>query len=151
VFILMKLRMVPETFFGQLAKSSDGLTWQSAVTLQWEDGTAVTGSMNTQMHWVTQSNVLYLVYTRQDASNTDILRYRAPLWMAEVDPVTLRLKKDTEQIVMSITDNRAQLGNFGTTAVTPDLSIVTSNEWNSLVPNRAIVSRIWWNKSNIGT
>ncbi|WP_187274343.1 sialidase family protein [Paenibacillus sp. N3.4] len=134
----------------RLAKSSDGLIWQSAVTLQWEDGTAVTGSMNTQMHWVTQPNALYLVYTRQDASNTDILRYRAPLWMAEVDPVTLRVKKNTEQIVMSITDNRAQLGNFGTTAITPDLSVVTSNEWRSLVPNRAIVSRIWWNKSIVG-
>jgi hypothetical protein len=135
----------------RLAKSSDGLTWQSAVTLKWDDGTTVTGSNNTQMHWLTQSGVLYLVYTRQDASNSDIFRYRAPLWMAEVDPITLRLKKSTERIAMGITSNRAQLGNFGTTAITPKLSLVTSNEWNTVVPNRAIISFIRWDRSLLGS
>lgn len=133
----------------RLAKSSDGITWQPAVPLQWEDGTVVAGSMNTQMHWITRPDGIYLVYTRQDASNPDVFRYRAPLWMAQVDTATLRLKKSTERVVMSITNDRAQLGNFGTANITSDLSIVSSNEWNSVSPNRAIVSSIRWDKSMI--
>lgn len=133
----------------RLAKSSDGLTWEPAVPLTWDDGTVVDGSMNTQMHWITRPDGPYLVYTRQDASNPDVFRYRAPLWMARVDPVTLRLKKSTERVVMAITNDRAQLGNFGTADITPELSIVTSNEWNSVSPNRAIVSFIRWNERSI--
>ncbi|MCU6709828.1 hypothetical protein M6D81_14125 [Paenibacillus sp. J5C_2022] len=134
----------------RLAASADGITWQPAVPLQWEDGTSVAGSMNTQMHWIARPDKLYLVYTRQDVSNADIFRYRAPLWMAEVNPDTLRLKKETERVVMGITSDRAQLGNFGVTDISPQLSIVTSNEWNSLAPNRAIVSRIWWEQTQLG-
>lgn len=135
----------------RLAKSSDGIDWQPAVVLTWDDGTAITGSMNTQMHWIVQPDALYVVYTREDASNQSIYRYRAPLWMAQVDPVTLRLIKSTERIAMGITDNRAQLGNFGTYNVLPGLSIVSSNEWNSLFPNRAIFSRIWWDRLTVGS
>lgn len=135
----------------RLAKSADGIVWQPAVDLQWEDGTPVSGSMNTQMHWITRPDGLYLVYTRQDAVNSDVFRYRSPLWMAEVNPVTLKLKKETERNVMANTTDRAQLGNFGTLNVTPELSIVTSNEWKSLQPNSTIVSRIWWNQSLLGS
>ncbi|WP_409342312.1 LamG domain-containing protein [Paenibacillus sp. MBLB4367] len=135
----------------RLAKSSDGINWQPAVVLTWDDGTPVSGSMNTQMHWITQPDALYVVYTREDASNASIYRYRAPLWMAKIDPVTLRLIKSTERVAMGITDNRAQLGNFGTYNVMPGLSIVSSNEWNSLFPNRAIVSRIWWDRLTVGS
>ncbi|MFD0712875.1 sialidase family protein [Paenibacillus sp. GCM10027626] len=134
----------------RLAKSADGLHWEDAVPLQWDDGTLVEGSMNTQMHWINRPDALYLVYTRKDSSNSDIFRYRAPLWMAKVDPVTLRLQKESERIVMGITSDRAQLGNFGTYDVSPSLSIVSSNEWNSLVPNRAIVSLLHWDRKLLG-
>jgi len=134
----------------RLAKSTDGLHWQNAVPLQWDDGTLVEGSMNTQMHWINRPDALYLVYTRKDNSNLDIFRYRAPLWMAKVDPLTLRLQKQSERIVMGITSDRAQLGNFGTYDVSPSLSIVSSNEWNSVVPNRAIVSLLRWDQGLTG-
>jgi len=137
--------------YNRLAKSADGLLWQPAVDLLWEDGTPVSGSMNTQMHWIARPDGLYLVYTRQDSINEDMFRYRAPLWMAEVNPATLRLMKETERIVMPNTTDRAQLGNFGTLDVTPELSIVTSNEWKSLQPNSTIVSRILWNRSLLGS
>ncbi|THF76242.1 sialidase family protein [Cohnella fermenti] len=135
----------------RLTKSADGLVWQPAVDLLWEDGTSVAGSMNTQMHWLTRPDGLYLVYTRQDEVNSDLFRYRAPLWMARIDPATLRLQKDTERNVMPNTTDRAQLGNFGTLDISPELSIVTSNEWKSLLPNSTIVSRIWWNRSLLGS
>lgn len=135
----------------RLTKSVNGIDWQPAVDLQWEDGTLIVGSMNTQMHWITRPDGLYLVYTRQDSVNSDVFRYRAPLWMAKMNPETLRLKKETEHNVMPNTTDRAQLGNFGTLDVTPELSIVTSNEWNSLQPNSTIVSRIWWNRSLLGS
>ncbi len=134
----------------RLAKSTDGLHWQNAVPLQWDDGTLVEGSMNTQMHWINRPDGLYLVYTRKDNTNLDIFRYRAPLWMAKVDPITLQLQKDSERVVMGITSDRAQLGNFGTYDVSPTLSIVSSNEWNSVVPNRAIVSLIHWDRNLLG-
>ncbi|MEZ6039608.1 MAG: hypothetical protein R3C20_03830 [Planctomycetaceae bacterium] len=33
----------------------------------------------TQQHWLTHSDGLYLVYTRKDESNINVIRWRSPL------------------------------------------------------------------------
>jgi hypothetical protein len=112
----------------RIAASADGQTFEPAVELQWDDGTRVP-SVATQMRWVRQRGKLYLVYTRADPSNTGMFHNRAPLWMAELDPATLRLKKSTETIAVPISPGRDDLGNFGTTFVNDDLSFVTTAEF----------------------
>ncbi len=55
------------------------------------------GSYNTQQHWVTHSAALFLVYTRRGAMNDNVIRHRAPLFMARVDPQKLVVIKATEK------------------------------------------------------
>jgi len=43
------------------------------------------GNYNTQQHWVTHGDDLYLVVQPQGANNDHIIRHRAPLFMAKVD------------------------------------------------------------------
>ncbi len=112
----------------RIAVSTDGRTFEPAVELRWDDGTLVP-SAATQMRWIRQQGRLYLVYTRVDESSKGIFRNRAPLWMAELDPATLHLKKSTEVIAVPISPGRDDLGNFGTTFVNDKLSLVTTSEF----------------------
>ena len=49
-----------------------------------DDGEEI-GSYNTQAHWVTHEDALFLVYTRRGANNDHVIRNRAPLFMSQVD------------------------------------------------------------------
>ncbi len=112
----------------RIAVSADGQKFETAVPLSWDDGTVV-ASMATQMRWVRQQGRLYLVYTRVDDSSKGIFRNRAPLWMAELDTEKLCLKKATEVTAVPVSPGRDDLGNFGTTYVNDDLSLVTTSEF----------------------
>jgi hypothetical protein len=112
----------------RIAVSADGQKFEPAVELRWDDGSVVP-SVATQMRWVRQQGRLYLVYTRVDPSSKGIFRNRAPLWMAELDTATLRLKKSTEVVAVPISPGRDDLGNFGTTFVNDRLSLVTTSEF----------------------
>ena len=74
----------------------------------------------TQQHWLTHSEALFLVYTRKDPTNANVTRWRAPLWVAQVDPKTLRLIRATERVVLPLVgdgvnnaDHVPMMGNFG--------------------------------------
>jgi hypothetical protein len=123
----------------RVAVSADGQHFEPATALRWEDGTLVP-SAATQMRWIRQHERLYLVYTRVDPGNKGIFRNRAPLWMAELDPATLRLKKSTEVIAVPISPGRDDLGNFGTTFVNDELSLITTSEFGR---TRASNSRVY--------
>jgi hypothetical protein len=112
----------------RIAVSADGQRFEAATELRWDDGTMVP-SAATQMRWVRQQGRLYLVYTRVNDSSKGIFRNRAPLWMAELDTSTIRLKKDTEVVVVPVSPGRDDLGNFGTTFVNDGLSLVTTSEF----------------------
>lgn len=112
----------------RIAVSADGQNFAPAVELRW-DGDTVVPSLATQMRWVRQQGRLYLVYTRVDPTSQGIFRHRAPLWMSEFDPTTLRLKKSTEVIAVPISPGRDDLGNFGTTFVNDQLSLITTAEF----------------------
>lgn len=95
---------------GYITKSRDGLNYDDPKHLVWEGGESV-GNYHTQQHLITGGGKLYLVYTRRGADNDHIPRHRAPLFIAEINPETLALKKETEEIV--VPERGARLGNFG--------------------------------------
>jgi hypothetical protein len=144
---------------GYVASGTDGLHFAEPRRWLWDDGTDL-GNYNTQQHWVTHSDGLFLVYTRRGADNDHVFRHRAPLFMAQVDPNTLRVIRATEQVL--VPQRGARLGNFGVTQVSERETWVTVAEWmqtwgpNYIMPpdnrygadNSVYVSRIVWEKPN---
>ena len=118
-----------------------------------DDGEEV-GSHNTQAHWVTHTDALFLVYTRKDESNDHIIRNRAPLFMSQVDTEKLHLIRSTEQIV--VPERGAMLGNFGVVTVSPDETWITVGEglykpeeaMKHGAAGRVWTSRITWSQPN---
>lgn len=111
---------------GYVTKSQDGLNFEQIVPWKFDDGTDL-GNYNTQQHWVTHSEGLFLVYTRKGADNDHVFRHRAPLFIAQVDPEKLCVIRQTERIIVE--ERGARLGNFGVTNVSPEETWVTVAEW----------------------
>lgn len=142
---------------GYVAVSKDGLDWAPKQAWMWDDGEAISMS-TTQQHWLTHSDALYLVYTRKDPQNVNVMRWRSPLWMAQVDPLTLRLKKSTERVVLPLVgdgvkqpDKVALMGNFHVTNVSPTESWVTVGEWQprNQIHGDVLLARIQWANPNL--
>ena len=141
---------------GYNSVSADGLNWEPKKAWAWDDGEPLTMS-TTQQHWLTHSDGLFLVYTRKDKSNTGVIRWRAPLWIAQVDPAKRHLIRATERVVLPLTgdgvkdpDSVALMGNFHVTNASRDESWVTVGEW---LPRKGakgdlLMARIRWNKPN---
>lgn len=111
---------------GFVARSPDGLHLDQPVPLCFDDGQNA-GNYNTQQHWITGGGRLYMVYTRRGVSNDHIFRHRAPLFIAEFDPVSMKLIRATEQV--AVPERGARLGNFGCLHVSDDESWVVVSEW----------------------
>lgn len=108
---------------------------------------------NTQQHWVTHSDGLFLAYTRRGADNDHVFRHRAPLFIARIDPEKLQVIRGSEQILAP--QRGARLGNFGVTQVSADETWVTVTEW--MQPkgvekygsdNSVFVAKLKWNRPN---
>jgi hypothetical protein len=108
--------------------SRDGLHFEPIKPWTFDDGKDL-GSYNTQAHWLTHRDGLFLVYTRRGANNDHIFRHRAPLFMAQVDPVGLHVIRRTEKIVLP--ERGVMLGNFGAAKITSQESWVTDAEFIS--------------------
>jgi len=137
---------------GYVTISDDGLNYQPITPWLFDDGKEL-GSYNTQQHWLSHSDGLFLVYTRRGANNGHIIRHRAPLFIAGVDPKTLRVKRQTERVL--IPERGGEMGNFGTSAISPNESWVTVSEglWNEDSRNRGaegatFIARVKWSKPN---
>ncbi|MEX1039393.1 MAG: sialidase family protein [Pirellulaceae bacterium] len=137
---------------GYVTRSRDGLDFEPLRPWQFDDGSDL-GNYNTQQHWVTHAGGLFLVYTRRGADNDHVFRHRAPLFMAQVDPDTLRVIRETERIL--VPERGARLGNFGVTRVSDDETWVTVSEW--MQPKgvekhgsdgSVFVARIRWDRPN---
>lgn len=109
-----------------VATSDDGLHFGGLKAWTWDDGTDL-GSYNTQAHWVTHDDALFLCYTRRGADNDHIPRNRAPLFIAQVDGAKLHVIRATERELMP--QRGAKLGNFGVTEVSEGETRVTDAEW----------------------
>jgi hypothetical protein len=119
---------------GHVSASMDGLNWGEPKKWQWDDGEEI-NMYSTQQHWLVHNEELYLVYNRKTEVNREVMRWRSPLFIAQVDVKNLRLKKDTEQIVFPLVGdgvNNAKevplMGNFHVTQVSPKKSIITVGE-----------------------
>ncbi len=141
---------------GYVSVSDDGLNYDQQRAWTWEDGTAIEMS-TTQQHWLTHSDGLFLVYTRQDESNKNVIRWRAPLWIAQVDTDNRCLIKSSEQVVLPLVGNGidepdqvALMGNFHVTHASPEESWVTVGEWMPRDGYRGdvLLARIRWSKPN---
>jgi hypothetical protein len=141
---------------GYVSTSKDGLHYEPQIAWAWQDGTPLDMS-TTQQHWLTHSNALYLVYTRKDPSNLKVMRWRAPLWVAQVDPQSLRLIKTTERVVLPLmgdgvnaADRVPMMGNFGVVNVSPTESWVTDGSWCPKLGNSGELqlARIKWKQAS---
>ncbi len=141
---------------GYVSVSDDGLHWEKQQAWAWEDGTPLEMS-TTQQHWLTHSDGLFLVYTRKDASNENVIRWRSPLWVARVNVEKRSLIQSTEQVVLPLIgdgvddpDRVAVMGNFNVTNASPHESWVTVGEWMPRNGYRGdvLLARIRWSKPN---
>lgn len=109
-----------------VTRSNDGMNFEEIQPWKFDDGTDL-GSYNTQQHWISRADGLFLIYTRRGANNDHVFRHRVPLFIAQVDPVNLCVIRATEQIL--VPERGARLGNFGVTEVNPNETWVTVSEW----------------------
>lgn len=139
---------------GYVTRGKDGLHFDEPKPWTFDDGQEL-GNYNTQQHWITHSDGLFLVYNRRGANNDHVFRHRAPLFMAQVDPERLVVLRDTEKIVAP--ERGARLGNFGVTNVTQNETWVTVAEAMRNIPDHPekltadgslYVTRLKWNRPN---
>lgn len=137
---------------GYVSVSDDGLQFAEPKPWLFDDGTEL-GSYNTQQHWLAHSDGLFLIYTRRGANNDHIVRHRAPLFMAQVNPETLQVMRRTEKVI--VPERGAELGNFGACAISPTESWVTVSEGMFMKDSKqrgaegaTFVARILWAKPN---
>jgi hypothetical protein len=135
-----------------VASSDDGLHFDQPRQWTFDDGAAL-GSYNTQAHWVTHADGLFLVYTRRGLNNDHVVRHRAPLMMAQIDPRRLVVLRSTEREL--VPNKGAQLGNFAVVDVGDRETWVTTSE--GMGPRgsekygangRVYAARIQWEKPN---
>lgn len=137
---------------GYVMAGTDGLHYSAPQKWRWDDGTDLeTG--DTQQHWVTHSDGLFLAFTYKRWDNGHVFRNRAPLFLAQVDPQNLTLIKKTLQVL--VPERGARLGNFAVVNVSKDETWVTVAEWMQPVgcekygsDNSVYAARIQWAKPN---
>lgn len=133
---------------GYVTTSDDGLRYQPVKPWTFDDG-AELGSYNTQQHWLAHGSGIFLVYTRRGANNDHIIRHRAPLFIAQVDPRRLQVMRATERVL--VPERGAELGNFGAAPINDHESWVTVAEglWDEQARRRGgegalFVARVLW-------
>lgn len=135
---------------GYVSVSADGVNFAEPKPWTFDDG-AELGSYNTQQHWLAHRDGLFLVYTRRGANNDHIVRHRAPLFMARVDPDRLQVLRASEKVV--VPERGAELGNFGACRISDDEAWVTVSEGMFMKDSAArgaegatFVARIRWSR-----
>ena len=108
-----------------VTSGTDGIHFDPIQEWKFDDGEPL-GSYNTQQHWVTIGGGLFLIYTRKAADNDHVFRHRAPLFIGQVNPNTLRVMRATERVVMH--ENHATLGNSGVCRISDRESWITCGE-----------------------
>ncbi len=152
---------------GYISISDHGLDYSEPKKWTFDDGSDL-GNYNTQQHWVSHSDALFLVYTRSGANNDHVARHRAPLFIARIDPESLQVIRSSEQVL--VPEFGARLGNFGVTEISETETWVTVTEWMQASPkemrahervredsdrliarganNRIWVAKLKWNQPN---
>lgn len=136
---------------GHVARGDDGLHYAPAAEWRFDDGRLLL-SANTQQHWITHGDGLYLIYTRKGANNDHVFRNRAPIFIARVDPDKLHVIRATEQVLMPETGVDLG-GGFAPVDVNANETWVISSEMafpkeRQDENNRVLLAKIFWNKPN---
>ncbi|HOX40336.1 MAG TPA: sialidase family protein [Candidatus Brocadiia bacterium] len=141
---------------GYVSVSDGGLRWAPQKPWAWDDGEALTMS-TTQQRWLPRGDALFLVYTRKDALNINVMRWRSPLYVAQVDTKRLCLIRGTERVALPLIGDGvnnakhvAHMGNFHTVAASREESWVTVGE---ILPDDGwsgdtLMARIRWERPN---
>jgi hypothetical protein len=108
-----------------VTSGTDGIHFDPIQEWKFDDGEPL-GNYNTQQHWVTVGGGLFLIYTRKGADNDHVFRHRAPLFIGQVNPKTLRVMRATERVVLP--ENYATLGNSGVCRISDKESWITCGE-----------------------
>ena len=116
---------------GYVTRSADGLRFDTPRELCFDDGESL-GSYNTQSHWLTGDDGLYLVYTRRGAGNDHVFRHRAPLFIAKFDTERMCVVRESECI--AVPERGARLGNFGCQSYSGERGYVFAAEWMQCDP-----------------
>ena len=94
-----------------------------------------------------------MIYTRRAKDNENVVRHRAPLFIAQVDPERLVVLRATERVL--VPNKGAQLGNFAVVDVNERETWVTTSEGMSPgnpaqygANGRVYAARIIWEKLN---
>lgn len=112
------------------ALSDDALAWRDLRSWRWDDGNTITTD-STQQHWLTLGKRVYLVYTRSDGSNDAVMRFRAPLYIAEADAGRGLLFRASERVVFprrNVNGVEVLYGNFHCVQLGEDRALVTDSE-----------------------
>ncbi len=112
---------------GYILTSDDrGRSWSKPRPWTWDDGEII--PMNqTMTKLLSHPEGLVLVYTRKREDNQSVFRNRSPLHCADIDPVTLTIKRSSERIIVPNKGN--PIGNFWVWPVNENESWVTVTEW----------------------
>ena len=132
------------------AISEDGLNYGEIGTWTFDDGEPLVTS-TTQQHWLIAGGRLHLVYTRNCGWNKDVFRYRAPLFISEVDTLKMQLIRSSEQMVFPFDgdpkrpESVALSGNFHVCMLPDGEALVVDGEHKPYHENPeglALLSRI---------
>ena len=108
------------------SRSEDGLHWESLEAWTFDDGN-ILETESTQQHFLVCGQRIFLVYTRKTDYNTGMLRFRAPLFIAELNE-KLEMIRDSEQIIFEYEDNgEGKSPGFG------NFHIVTLDERQAII------------------
>ncbi len=97
-----------------MSVSDDGRTFSEPVAWKFDDGSDL-GNYNTQQHWVTHREALFLVYTRPRGEQRPRLPPPGPAFHRPGRSGDARVVRASEQVL--VPEKGARLGNFGVTEV----------------------------------
>lgn len=111
---------------GLWCESDNGYDFSTPTPWLWDDKT-ILENYNTQQHWVSGKDCLFLTYTRKGANNDHVFRHRAPIFMTRFDEENKYLIKNEEVIL--VPELGARLGNYGIIQASENESWLITAEW----------------------
>lgn len=128
---------------GYYSVSPDGIHWPEPKAWQFDDGTML-ATDSTQQHFLAVGGKLYLLYTRDAGFNRHLMRFRAPLFIAEIDPATIRLRRATEAVALPLAERKGMpglLGNFHAVPLPDGRGVITDARMFLQVEGDSIIER----------
>ena len=124
---LMTIRAEDER--GYYAESKNGLSWSEIHPWCFDDGTLLETS-STQQHFLALNDRLFLIYTRNNGNNAEAMRFRAPLYIAEINAEMQLIRKAERELLPILKEEKhaAGMGNFHPVKLDETHALVTVGE-----------------------